>query len=258
MSPSFCILQMAAYQRPHCIHESEISPTNWCKYRKDFIYYTQMNKFYSDKVTRSNTIKLNYSSVRILTPLAWVQKGTLQLSIFVTQKEETPMFQTAMTAASWQAYNTAMLLPRVTCQHAEILSIEPSKAELQDTGSLLSVSSVASPGATSMLNLDIAASDSTNFGYPLHIPVQGKRTSLIHHHLPAIWPMPPKQHPPQWALHLALDLITGLQAFLSLPTKHTVIEISVLHSTNKTSYGYIYLIETLIESMKRISPIKIG
>jgi hypothetical protein len=67
-----------------------------------------MIKFYSDKASHGNKIELDDGrNVRLF----WLEfkEGTRQQSIYVTQMQETPTFQTAMTAASWQADKVAML-----------------------------------------------------------------------------------------------------------------------------------------------------
>ncbi len=86
-------------------------------------------------------------------------------------------------------------------------------------------------GAASWLDLDIGVSDSTDSSPPSHLTIAKQHhwliiicpgswpmppkitTSLNHRHLPK-QPMPPKQHPTQWALYL-LDLIRNKQAVLS-------------------------------------------
>ncbi len=70
-----------------------------------------------------------------------------------------------------------MLLPCVTCQDAEILylGLPPMKQKtLPDTGNLLSVISVALPGAASSLDVNVGASDSTDSSPLLHFPVSLK------------------------------------------------------------------------------------
>ena len=136
-----------------------------------------MNKFYPDKTSSGNTIALDDGNDVPLFRHEFKNKSTRQESIYITKKKRSPAFPTVATAASWQADNVAMLLRRVTRRNAEILSVEPppkKQKTLPDTGKLLSASSVASPDATSLLDLGVGASDSTDSCPPSHIPVQGQ------------------------------------------------------------------------------------
>jgi hypothetical protein len=246
-----------------------------------------LNRYYTNMTTAGNLASLEDGSIVRLYRQQFQVSGTRQQFAYITLKAKTPVFPSAANASSWQADCASKALPRVTRQHVEKVDVLPPPAKRQrtkraqmttkqkrqpDAGKLLSMSSVASLDATSLLDRgggDGALASVQQNESPQCTSTDDQDVEILeqndiansssaqalltpHNNQPTAQEndiTSTTNDPPRVSYWTSTE---ARKLFRPLPSETTVLDalnnqIKILHSANKTAISYLDLISNLEE-----------